>query len=220
MEYNDTQVANVQLSSHHEGIKNEKKRQPMEFLALSHTRMEQVLYELMFAETRKAMTRAAAFSIRQLMIQTGINNYSSLRRAQIGLVNKMSIERQKTFGAAKSAPVIYEVYSPGEILDRRLKAGFNPFPNEAATVQETDNLAWLIERLVQRQNLSRRQAQVALNCAEGLSNAEIGARLSIRQETVKFHLRNIFVKFGVKRRTELIAHLFQQELTGLTGKRL
>ncbi len=76
----------------------------------------------------------------------------------------------------------------------------------------------VIDQLVQRHNLSRRQAQVALKCAEGLSNAEIGAKLLIRQETVKFHLRNIFIKFGVKRRTELIVHLFQQELTGSNGR--
>jgi len=46
-----------------------------------------------------------------------------------------------------------------------------------------------------------------LCCAEGLTNAEIGARLLITEQTVKFHLRNIFVKFGVKRRAELISRL-------------
>jgi DNA-binding CsgD family transcriptional regulator len=55
--------------------------------------------------------------------------------------------------------------------------------------------------------LSRREAQVALCCVEGLTNAEIGTRLSVTEQTVKFHLRNIFVKFKVKRRAELISRL-------------
>jgi DNA-binding CsgD family transcriptional regulator len=65
----------------------------------------------------------------------------------------------------------------------------------------------VLQRVVEDKNLSRREAQVALCCAEGLTNAEIGARLLVTEQTVKFHLRNIFVKFGVKRRAELISRL-------------
>jgi DNA-binding CsgD family transcriptional regulator len=42
---------------------------------------------------------------------------------------------------------------------------------------------------------------------EGLTNAEIGLRLLVSEQTVKFHLRHIFIKFGVKRRAELISRL-------------
>ncbi|HVE59675.1 MAG TPA: helix-turn-helix transcriptional regulator [Pyrinomonadaceae bacterium] len=193
---------------------------PTEPIALSHTKTEQRLYELMLAETQKTMTKVGVFSTRYLMVQTGIHNYSSVRRAQIGLVNKLSIERHKTGGDSKSSAVRYVVYSPSEIIARRREAGFNPYPKEPANADPENSTGRIIERLVQRQNLSRRQAQVALKCAEGLSNAEIGAKLLIRQETVKFHLRNVFIKFGVKRRTELIAYLFLQELTGLAIKKL
>ncbi|HCX28418.1 MAG TPA: hypothetical protein DHU55_01390 [Blastocatellia bacterium] len=44
-------------------------------------------------------------------------------------------------------------------------------------------------------------------CVQGLTNAEIGSRLLVTEQTVKFHLRRIFVKFGVKRRAELISRL-------------
>ena len=64
-----------------------------------------------------------------------------------------------------------------------------------------------IKRVVANNNLSRREVQVALCCVEGLTNAEIGNRLSVGEQTVKFHLRHIFIKFGVKRRTELISRL-------------
>ena len=64
-----------------------------------------------------------------------------------------------------------------------------------------------IKRVVANNNLSRREAQVALCCVEGLTNAEIGNRLSVSEQTVKFHLRHIFIKFGVQRRAELISRL-------------
>ena len=65
----------------------------------------------------------------------------------------------------------------------------------------------VIQRVVENKNLSRREAQVALCCVEGLTNAEIGLRLLVSEQTVKFHLRHIFIKFGVKRRAELISRL-------------
>jgi DNA-binding CsgD family transcriptional regulator len=64
--------------------------------------------------------------------------------------------------------------------------------------------------VVERNDLSRREALVILCCALGLSNAEIGARLHISEQTVKSHLRQVFDKFGVKRRTELVSRLLTQ----------
>jgi DNA-binding CsgD family transcriptional regulator len=45
---------------------------------------------------------------------------------------------------------------------------------------------------------------------EGLSNAEIGKRLQISEQTVKSHLRRVFDKFGVRRRTELVSRLLMR----------
>jgi Bacterial regulatory proteins, luxR family len=36
-----------------------------------------------------------------------------------------------------------------------------------------------------------------------------GKRLNVSKQTVKFHLRHIFVKFGAKRRAELISRLLR-----------
>ncbi len=68
-----------------------------------------------------------------------------------------------------------------------------------------------LERVVNGYDLSRREAQVALCCAEGLTNAEIGDRLCITEQTVKFHMRHLFIKLGVRRRAELISRLLRQE---------
>ena len=54
-------------------------------------------------------------------------------------------------------------------------------------------------------NLSERETEVALLLMqEGLSNEEKGNRLFITERTVKFHVSNIFTKFGVRGRAEFI----------------
>jgi DNA-binding CsgD family transcriptional regulator len=36
----------------------------------------------------------------------------------------------------------------------------------------------------------------------------------VSEQTVKFHLRNIFAKIGVKRRAELVSRLLREEVAG------
>ncbi len=49
-------------------------------------------------------------------------------------------------------------------------------------------------------SLSARQLEVLRLLTEGLSYEEIGARLFISTNTVKFHVRSIFVRLGVRNR--------------------
>jgi DNA-binding CsgD family transcriptional regulator/tetratricopeptide (TPR) repeat protein len=53
--------------------------------------------------------------------------------------------------------------------------------------------------------LTRREAQVAELAASGLSNREIGERLSLSDRTVEHHLGAVFAKIGVRSRVELAA---------------
>ncbi|MEK7326310.1 MAG: LuxR C-terminal-related transcriptional regulator [Chloroflexota bacterium] len=46
--------------------------------------------------------------------------------------------------------------------------------------------------------------------AEGKSNAQIAAMLTLSENTVKFHLRNLFAKLGVANRTEAAAKYHQR----------
>jgi DNA-binding CsgD family transcriptional regulator len=54
--------------------------------------------------------------------------------------------------------------------------------------------------------LTEQEGRVLALVAEGRSNAEIAAFLSLSGSTVKFHLRNLFSKLGVANRTEAAAH--------------
>ena len=51
--------------------------------------------------------------------------------------------------------------------------------------------------------LTRREAEVAVQICNGVSNKEIAMELCISETTVKKHVSNIFEKLGVKRREEI-----------------
>ena len=98
------------------------------------------------------------------------------------------------------------MFKPEEVIARREARGIQSYGNGIGSAP-TRSFERVIQRVVENRNLSRREAQVALCCVEGLTNAEIGLRLLVSEQTVKFHLRHIFIKFGVKRRAELISRL-------------
>jgi DNA-binding CsgD family transcriptional regulator len=183
----------------------------MALLALSHTPAEHQLYEAMLAETRARQSRTGAFSIRRMMELTGLSSYSMTRRSREGLLQKLSIESPAGEDTKESGAAVYLVYSPEEIFARRQASGQAPYPKEAAGYEENTAYSLAIERVIRHHNLSRREAQVTLLCAQGLTNAGIGRKLNVTEQTVKFHLRHIFVKFGVRRRAELISHLLMHD---------
>ena len=51
--------------------------------------------------------------------------------------------------------------------------------------------------------LTAHEAQIARLACEGLSNAEIGARLFISPRTVQHHLRKVFAQLGIDSREQL-----------------
>jgi DNA-binding CsgD family transcriptional regulator len=206
-EINADKVANSPFGGRDEPSKAE---QAMALLALSHTPLEHQLYWAMLKEVTATQTRVGAFSARVLMMLTGLNSFSAIRRARVGLLKKLSIERYRVAGDGNPPhrqKIVYLVFTPEEIFSRRQAAGFQPYTKGMEACEVSTALGHVLERVLERHNLSRREAQVALCCTEGLTNAEIGEKLFIGEPTVKFHLRHIFIKFGVKRRAELISHL-------------
>ena len=181
--------------------------QSMALVTLSHTPVEHLLYTSMLAETAAQGMRISRFNTKQLMTLTSIRSAGTVRRGLEGLIVKLSIERR---GNGKNgngeASHQYFVREPREILAQRNAMGVSAFPC-TGVIDGNQYLERALTRVLANNNLSRREAQVALCCVEGLTNAEIGNRLSVSEQTVKFHLRHVFIKFSVRRRAELIARL-------------
>ena len=63
-----------------------------------------------------------------------------------------------------------------------------------------------------RFGLTRRELEIVSGVVMGESNREIGRRLSVREDTVKHHLSNVFDKLGVFSRVELAVFAIHQGL--------
>jgi DNA-binding CsgD family transcriptional regulator len=192
----------------------------MALVILSHTPVERCLYAAMLAATDPSALPSPGlseehlevFTVRRLMELTGISSLSTIRRALEGLVSKFSVEREARPKApngngSRDHGIAYRVFTPEEVIARRDARGIKSYARGIESGERTRSFERVIQRVVENRNLSRREAQVALCCVEGLTNAEIGSRLLVTEQTVKFHLRHIFIKFGVKRRAELISRL-------------
>ena len=182
----------------------------MALLALSHTALEHRLYLAMRAAAGPSAGGAGNFGVRRLMQLTGLSSYSSVRRGCAVLINKLSVEVLRSGDPRQRS--LYYVYRPEDIFVRRRKAGLEPYPKAIQECAASDIFLLMAEDVVKRRELSRREALVALYCAEGMSNQEISAKLSITENTVKYHLRHIFIKLKIRRRTELVRHLLAERI--------
>ena len=182
-------------------------------VALSHTPLERRLYTAMLEATTstdgQTETPSNSFTVRRLMELTRMVSLSTVRRGLEGLAAKFSVEREANGNGngSRENAATYRFLNPEEVIARREERGMKSYGQGVTKVPEGRAFERVIQRVVDNRNLSRREAEVALCCVEGLTNAEIGSRLSVSEQTVKFHLRHIFIKFGVKRRAELISRL-------------
>jgi DNA-binding NarL/FixJ family response regulator len=73
---------------------------------------------------------------------------------------------------------------------------FLPSPRPPAPPAQEPSLA------ANGEGLTRREVEILRLAAEGPSNAELARKLWVTEQTVKFHLSNIYRKLGVANRTE------------------
>ncbi|WP_307527064.1 AAA family ATPase [Streptomyces umbrinus] len=91
--------------------------------------------------------------------------------------------------------------------------GLNGFAQRAADELRASGETLRVRQRGSAAQLTGQELNVARLAREELTNREIGARLFISAHTVEYHLRKVFAKLGIKRRTELKPALAELTLT-------
>lgn len=122
--------------------------------------------------------------------------FESLRLGAMGFITK-SVSRQAFIEALRDV-LSGKVYLPASVVGPPAvrepdssSTGIKPVTDPASlglTPREFEVLGWLVQ---------------------GMCNKEIARKLGIGEQTVKNHLRPIFQKFAVVRRTELLVKVFE-----------
>lgn len=117
-------------------------------------------------------------------------------RARLELARLLARERPEV--AVAEARAALETFE-------RLKAMRHA--DAAAAVLRTLGVRPTTARKTDGTALTKRESQVLELMAEGLSNAEIAARLFISRKTVEHHAGNVFAKLGLRTRAEAAAYV-------------
>jgi DNA-binding NarL/FixJ family response regulator len=124
--------------------------------------------------------------------------------------------------------LVLTAFSDGESIQSALEGGADGFALKTAPPRQTidairqvgqGNLVFppAARKWLQGQrshhdalpDLSSREWEVLERVAQGLTNPQIAEALSVSENTVKFHLQNIFQKLGVSNRTEAAGFYFR-----------
>ena len=121
----------------------------------------------------------------------------------------------------ETAVIVFTAYSERALLARSLESGAKGYilkeaPHETL-LRAIEKVAGgdsfvdpaLMPNLVQGRDggdsLTQREREILQLLADGMSNADVAARLFISQETVKSHVRHILVKLEADTRTQAVA---------------
>ncbi len=128
--------------------------------------------------------------------------------------------------------LILTAYGDGESLRAALEGGADGFALKTEPPQQTVASirqvcrGQLVFPLAARKWLMRtdaaqdaatptaREMEILAQVAEGLTNAQIAHRLRVSDNTVKFHLQNLYLKLGVRNRTEATAWFLREHRAG------
>lgn len=75
-----------------------------------------------------------------------------------------------------------------------------------------DSLATVEEGVPSKEKLTEQEKRIVQLVASGLSNKEIAGRLNIGTETVKFHMKNVYQKLGVKNRVQVLRRAMELKI--------
>jgi DNA-binding NarL/FixJ family response regulator len=93
-----------------------------------------------------------------------------------------------------------------------LKSGIGSADKEVMSSQELAARASDPQLELSIWDPSTRELEVAQLVANGLSNAQIGKRLFVSEETVKTHMRNLMMKLNAHNRAHVVSMAFRHGL--------
>lgn len=113
-----------------------------------------------------------------------------------------AIRLLKTVRAAlPELPALVQRDALGLYLDRLLAAAGQPSPTAASTICAEGDALTAADLL---ETLTARERALLGHVARGLSNKDLGDRLSVSTNTVKWHLKNIFDKLHINNRMQAV----------------
>jgi DNA-binding NarL/FixJ family response regulator len=124
--------------------------------------------------------------------------------------------------AVEEPQVIESAFRRG--ADAYILKSVNPFDLPAAIRQMVDGS--VIHRSPSAESgaavpraagLSEKEVVVLVELCHGRTNKEIAASLWLSEQTVKFHLRNVYRKLGIKSRTEALRYAYDHDLVALAA---
>jgi DNA-binding NarL/FixJ family response regulator len=123
--------------------------------------------------------------------------------------------------------LVLTAYSDGETMRAALEGGASGFALKTEPPQQTvasirqvyrgqlvfpaAARRWLLRapHPAQPNQPTDREMEILALVSEGLTNAQIARRLRVSDNTVKFHLQNVYLKLGVRNRTEAAAYFLR-----------
>lgn len=145
----------------------------------------------------------------------GFNSLITIRRSypELGIViisgfeDKETISKAMSFGAAgfipKSTPVPDMVIAIKEVLNGKLWTRDGDFSGNIQVTIADEKIS----------TLTPKQHKILLMFADGLLNKQIAYELGLSESTIKSHASTIFLKLGVKNRTQAVILLNELQLS-------
>lgn len=93
-----------------------------------------------------------------------------------------------------------------QIMAQMFVEGLEAFSPSKIMLEDLTNKAW------NKQTLSAREIECLGHCGQGYTYAEIGKLLTVSENTIRFHMKNIFRKLNVSSRSEAVALSFKRQL--------
>ena len=141
---------------------------------------------------------------------------------QLGAERLLAILRDRP-----NAPriIVYSASNDPDVPRRAMAAGAAAFCTREAQHEQLRDIATAVAhgRMVfpfmdvralkrdPRESLTEREKTIIAALARGRTNTELAAELGISINTVKFHLRNLYDKLGLKNRSQAIAFYYSSE---------